>query len=100
MSNSTENSTSPLCNFLALRKQGWFDNLQKEETHIVLFAHLMHNEIYSSEPSLHQLLYVSKLTLDAFDQDMRKVLVVIFQKGDCLLSTDVDAAHQLFYYIL
>jgi hypothetical protein len=59
----------------------------------------MHNKIYLPEPPFHQLLNVAKLSLDTLHQDMRKVLVVVFEKSDCLLPTDVDAAHQLFHNV-
>ena len=59
----------------------------------------MHNKIYLPEPPFHQLLNVAKLSLDALHQNMRKVLVVVFEKSDCLLPADVDAAHQLFHNV-
>lgn len=84
---------SPLRDFFTLRQKGRLDDLQKEETHIVLLHHLLHDKIYAFEPLLHQLLDLSELILDSFDEDVGQVFVVIAEEGDSLLSVEIYAGH-------
>ena len=69
--NSAKNSASPLSNLFAFRKKRWFEYLQKEEAHIVLLGHPLHNEVHLHEPPLHKFLDLLKLPLDSLHQNMR-----------------------------
>ena len=65
--NLAQNPAAPLGDFLALGKQGGFDDLKKEKTHIVLDDHLLNDIVNIGVELLHQLVDLVELTLNAFD---------------------------------
>lgn len=84
---------SPLRNFFTLRQESGFDDLQEEKAHIILFYHFLHDKIYAFEPFFHELFNLSELIFHSFDEDVGQVFVVIAEKGNSLLSVEIDATH-------
>ena len=81
---SAENSASPLCNFLVFGEESWLENLKEEEAHVILFGHLLHDEINLAEPLLHEPFDLAEIALDALDEDVGQILIVVFEEGDGL----------------
>ena len=80
-----EDSASPLSDFFAFGEERGLDDLQKEETHIVLNDHFFDDVVDVSVKLLHQLIDLVELSFDSLDQDMSQIFVVVSEQSHCLL---------------
>ena len=84
VSNSTEDSTGPLGNFLVFGKKSRFEYLKKEKAHIILLSHFLDDKVNLTKPLFHESFNLAEVSLDPFDKNMGKIFVVVLEQGDGL----------------
>jgi hypothetical protein len=51
--------------------------LEEKEAHVILYEHLLDDEVYIGVEASHKFIYLDELSLYSLDQHMSQILVVI-----------------------